>query len=305
MCRSLIQIACMAWLLGAAGVAMAQSQTARTAGTARVALVPLETLGSESKVSQKTQALVTRALGAVQGHEVVPVKNVRRALKKHPELGACDGNAGCLARLGKELDAGYVVFGEVGGLGAAEVVYLKLIDAGAAREVRSTTLELGENNNDKAALAAAYRLLAPDQYVGTLATRVDVDGASIYVDGKRVAQSPMKPVALSVGTHAVRITHPEFRDFVRFVDIEFQDTAEVEASLQQFPIVASDMAADPDAAEKGRAVIYQGTAATPWYRTWYTTAGVGVVAFIGSAVIIGLMTDGIDADDERVVNRPR
>jgi hypothetical protein len=302
MYRSLIQIACMVWLLGAAGVAVAQGNTA---GGARVALVPLETLGSESKVSQKTQALVARALGAVQDHAVVPGKNVRRALKKNPALRACDGNAECLARLGKELGAGYVVFGEVGGLGAAEVVYLKLVDVGAARMVRSTTLELGDKNNDKAALAAAYRLLAPDQYVGTLATKVDVDGASIYVDGKRVAQSPSKPVALSVGTHAVRITHPEFRDFVRFVDIEFQDSAEVEASLQQFPIVASDLAADPDAQRHGGAVIYQGTAVTPWYRTWYTTAGVGVVAFIGSAVIIGLIADGIDADDERVVDNPR
>ena len=52
-------------------------------------------------------------------------------------------------------------------------------------------------------------------------------------------------------------------------------------------------------------MIYRGTAATPWYRTWYTTAGVGVVAFIGSAVLVGLIADGIDADDERVVDKPR
>jgi TolB-like protein len=297
----MIHIASIAWMLAlGAGPVMAQS-----GASASVALVPLETLGSESKVSQKTQELVAKALASVPGHAVVPGKDVRRLLTKNSVLRACDGKAECLARLGKELGARYVVFGEVGGLGSAEVVYLKLVEVGTGSEVRSTTLELDDKGNERAASAAAFRLLAPDQYMGTLATRVDADGASIYVDGQRVATSPSKPLSLSVGTHAVRITHPEFRDFVRFVDIEFQQTAEVEASLQQFPIVASDLAADPDAARAGGSVIYQGTAATPWYRTWYTAAGVGAVAFIASAVLVGVIASGIDVDGERIVDKPR
>lgn len=293
--RSLIRIVCVLVVLGWLGHGTALART-------RVAVLPFETLGTESKTTQKTQALVAGAIAVVPDHEVVSGSDVRAMLKKKPEFRACDGQAPCLARLGKELGVTYVVFGEVGGLGAAEVVYLELIDVAREQEIRSTTLELGDKDDKGAALAAVYRLLAPDQYMGTLAAKVDVEGASIYIDGKRVARSPSAPLPLVVGTHAVRITHPEFRDFVRFVDIEFQKTVEVAANLQAFPIVATDLQADPNARKPVGG--YQGQESRPWYRSWYTAAGVGAAAFIGGAILVGILAGGIDADREEVVDPP-
>ena len=275
-------------------------------GSVTIALAPLETLGAESKASSKTQKLIARALSKIGGHKLVADKKVRRALRKNPQLRACGGKDDCRAKLGATLGARYVVFGEVGGLGSAEVVYLQLIDVAAAKTVRSTTLELGGGNPKQAARGAAYQLLAPEQYVGRLATKVDTEGASIYVDGQRLGKSPAPPIPLTVGSHAVRITHPEYRDYVRFVDIAFDQETAIEASLQEFPVVATDLTQDPDAIKKGQgpSVIYKGQEPTPWYRKWYGVAGVGGAALITSALLVGLIANGVDVDDTRVIRTP-
>ena len=60
-----------------------------------------------------------------------------------PRLRACDGNTKCLAELGALLSADTVIYGEVGGLGNVQVVYLKAVNVARAKELRSTTLEFG------------------------------------------------------------------------------------------------------------------------------------------------------------------
>lgn len=306
--------ACVLALLALLAVGLWPAAPARAGDAVKVALVPLETLGSESKVSARTEALVASGLATVPGHEVIAGNQVRRELKKDARLSTCAGKADCLAQLGKKLGARYIVFGEVGGLGAAEVVYLELIDVGEQKSVRATTLELGQEPGqdqkaaaalERAARAAAYRLLLPDRVVGRLAVVVDTKDASIYVDGQRMAKSPAPAIELPVGSHAVRITHPEFHDFVRFVDIEFDETTRLEASLHEFPIVATDLARDPDQRGNTRAnIIYKGQEPTPWYRRWYAVAGAGTVALIASALVVGVIADGIDADDEKIIRPP-
>ena len=207
--------------VAAASLSVASEAPAR--GAEPVALAPLETLGNQSKVARNLQARIARALAGVAGFEVVDGRKVRRALSRKPTLRACDGKARCLAELGRTVAARYVVYGEVGGLGQVQIVYLKVIDVNGRKELRSTTVDLGADDRDRQARAAAVRLLAPERYRGTLALAVDVEGASIYVDGKRIARSPSDPIALPVGTHALRVTHPEFRDFVRFVDVAFDE----------------------------------------------------------------------------------
>ena len=55
-----------------------------------------------------------------------------------------------------------------------------------------------------------------------------------------VGKSPLAPQTLSVGTHALRVTHPEYRDFVRFVDVEFDTPAAVKVDHQTTtPAIAS------------------------------------------------------------------
>ena len=291
--RRIVGLAAMLAVSAMAGTAAADSQ---------VALAPLETVGARSKVA-KTQRIIARALGQVPDTTVVADSKVDRALRQTPALRTCSGEASCLAQLGRAVGAQYVVSGEIGGLGDVEIVYLEIIDVAGARRLRSTTVELNKDDGS-AARGAAFQLLAPERYIGSLAVTVDVEGASIYIDGNRVARSPTGKLALAVGTHALRVTHPEFRDFVRFIDIAFDQETPVSIELQKFPIVASDMARDGRPGSATDNVIYRGTEPTPWYRRWYAVTGFGAAVLVTSAIVIGVIVDGIDADSAIDVDNP-
>ncbi|HWM89115.1 MAG TPA: PEGA domain-containing protein [Kofleriaceae bacterium] len=266
----------------------------------RAVVAPLATLGAESSSSEvrAAQRLVTRALTAVGSVSIVGHAAMLDAVKRarRPELRACDGDVACLADLGQLVAADLAIYGEVGGLGAAQVVYLKLVDVRGRREVRSSVLELGgPQAADAEALAAATRLLAPERYIGDVVLETNVRGASIFVDGRLVARSPARPLRVAVGSHALRVTHPEFRDFVRFVDVDFGATSRVSVDLRPYREVAGDIhrtaipRRGPD----------PGTQPTPWYRRWYTIAGGSALLLVTSAVAVGLASGGLSFDLEK------
>jgi TolB-like protein len=295
----------VAIVIAACAVASLAGRPAAAAeGDARVVVAPVTTLGSETE-SKETEAVgerIAAAIGEVPGFAAVPDKEMRRAVKKarRPQLRACDGDAACLAELGKLLDARYVVSGELGGLGDAQLLAIEVVDVEAGRELRSTTAQLGSADDDARARAAMYQLLAPQLYIGSLELAIDIDGATIFLDGDKVGASPAAPIRAEVGNHALRITHPEYRDYVRFVDIPFGEPTRLDVGMKAFPIVEDEMRQHG----KGGGPLDTGPrrrGATPWYKRWYTIAGAGAIVFIGSAVIVGLAADGIDADREEVV----
>lgn len=270
----------------------------------KMVIAPLATLGSESKAAdvRSAQRLVARGIASLGSVDLVDGNAMLDAIKRarRPELRSCDGDLPCLVSLGQLLAADYAVFGEVGGLGTAQVIYLKLIDVKAAREVRSTVLELdGTRAADVEARAAATRLFAPARYVGELILASNVKGASVYVDGELVARTPARAVSLPVGSHALRVTHPEFRDFVRFVEVGFAGRERVDVQLVPYDAVSGDIrrTGHDDFAGGGAG----GVAPTPWYRRWYTVAGGAAVLVIASAIVVGLAADEIDFDREREV----
>jgi hypothetical protein len=270
----------------------------------RMVIAPLATLGAESKAAdvRSAQRLVARGLASLGSIDLVDGNAMLDAIKRarRPALRSCDGELTCLVSLGQLVSADYAVFGEVGGLGNAQVIYLKLVDVRAAREVRSTVLELdGTRVADVEARAAATRLFAPARYVGQLVLASNVRGASVYVNGELIARTPARPVALPVGSHALRVTHPEYRDFVRFVEIAFAGRQEVDVQLVPYDAVSGDIR------RTGRGDLTGGGAgasqATPWYRRWYTVAGGAAVLLLTSAIVVGLAADSIDFDREREV----
>lgn len=285
-------------LLAAATPAAAQSTDQK------VVVAPISNLGGEgaSKKNRQLADAIVTGIDSVPGFTAVPQKQMLEAIKqaKRPALRTCDGDIECLAKLGALLEAPLVVYGELGGLGDTQVVALKLIDASSRREARSTTAEFGGRDMDREARGAAYRLLAPGLFIGTLLLKVDIDGATIYLDGARIGKSPQPPIRGEVGTHALRVTHPEYRDFVRFVDLRFDDRTKLDVGMKAFPIIEDEMR------EHSRAggLIDNGTTRAgtmPWYKKWYTVAGAGVIVFVGSAIVVGMLSDGIDADAEKIV----
>jgi hypothetical protein len=271
-----------------------------------IVVAPLATLGSESTAGdvKSAQRLVASGLTALGVVDLVDHTAMLEAIKraKRPELRACDGEVPCLTALGQLMGASYAVYGEVGGLGSAQVVYLKLVDVAAAREVRGAVLELGgARAPEQEAHAAATRLVLPSRYVGIVEVMVSVKGASIFIDGDMVSRSPARPLSMAVGEHALRVTHPEFRDFVRFVDVGFATTTRVDVALAPYDAVSGDIRRTGGGAPIVAAPQPALQGPTPWYGRWYTIAGGAAILFVTSAVVVGALAGGVDFDREKEV----
>ena len=75
---------------------------------------------------------------------------------------------------------------------------------------------------------------------------------------------------LPVGTHAVRVTHPAYRDFLRFVEVVFDGTQVETVALAAFPLTEGEMA---ERRRTGPVKVVK----VPWYRSWWALTVTGVV----------------------------
>lgn len=286
--------------------ASAQPAPPGPTGPKVIAVAPLTMLGAEdtSATARSFEGKVAVELSKVTaGAKIISAAEVIEATKraKKPALRVCDGEAACLKELGALVGAELVVFGEVGGLGDVQVLSLGSLDVAAGKEQRRVRVSLAQPEEGGVA-GAVTRLLDPDRFVGQLTLAVSVDGASIYVDGKRLGRSPIPMVRLPVGAHALRVTHPEHRDYVRFVDIGFGASTPVEIKLEKFDAVESSV--ESTARPGATGPIKYVDSPPRWYRRWWAVAGLAVVA-VGAGVAIGAAIDyNLDADGEGTVSPP-
>lgn len=281
-----------------------------------VAIAPLSTLGAEdtSAGTRKLTGQIEAAVAALPATKVVRAAQVAEAIKKakKPQLRACEGDAGCLGELASLVGAQIVISGEVGGLGESKVVYLAATENG--KELRSTTLAVaakddpGQGSGQAGAqpggqgggpAGAVVRLLDPDNYRGTLRFALDVTGATIYVNGTKVTPSPRGEVALPVGAQAVRVTHPEYHDFVRFIDVEFDKTTNVAVGMQQYPIIEHDLQGKPINRDK---IEYLDP---PLWRRWYVVGPAAVGLAIITAVVVSRVVHNFPGGECRKVGGGR
>lgn len=265
---------------------------ARPASAQRViALAPLATMGSEdtSAAAQATTAQLERAIAALPATKVVSPAQLSAAVKraKRPGLVTCDGELGCVAEIGLLAGAAVVVTGQSGGLGEARVIYLRAVDTASRKELGSTTWTAGPGDS---AAAAVARLLNPAGYTGKLAISSAVKDATVYVNGRKLGASSGAVFSLPVGTHALRVTHPEYRDFVRFVDVTYDATTTVEVSLQPLSIVQRDLVA------RGGGGPATSAPSSPWYRKWWAVAGGATALAVIAGVIAYSAADGFSPD---------
>jgi hypothetical protein len=248
-----------------------------------VALAPFSTLGAEDKsaATKKLLGQIEQAIGALPGTKVVTAQQVADAITraKKPQLKACEGDEGCVTELGKLVGANVVVTGEVGGLGDSRVVYLGATDVGAGKELRSTTLAVGAKDSPQ---SAAVRLLDPDRYKGTVHFTIDAPGATVYVNGAKV-QLQNGDVALPVGTQAIRVTQPQYRDFVRFVDVTYGARTDVPVSMQNYGTIEHDIKGKPTNLDH---ITYVDP---PVWRRWYVTGPAVLVLAIGTGVALSYL----------------
>ena len=251
-----------------------------------VAIAPLSSAGGEDKsaaTKQLTKA-IEQAFVSLGDIKVIDAAQTGAAADKarKPQLRLCEDDAGCLTDLGKLVGANFVISGDVGGLGDSRVVYLSATEVATGKLVRTTTLQVGAKTgaDPSAALGAAVRLLDPDKYKGTVHLVADVPNTKVFVNGSQVTPNAKGELALPVGTQAIRVTNPEYHDFVRFVDVTFGKTTDVQVGMQQYPIIEKDVRGAPTSRDK---IVYIDP---PLWRRPYVTGPVIIVLAVATAMII-------------------
>ncbi len=248
-------------------------------------VAPFNALGITNKEAEKVQRWVVASLISVPHFKWLSASRLHKILNQ-PQFQGCLERSQCIGHLVKRLGGDFVVMGDIGSLGDGFVIYLKLVSSNS-KEIRSISgvLDPSKPGLRNAGQALAYQLLAPEKYVGILNVKVDVPNAWIYLNGQRLAQSPSGRLEdIAVGTHALRVTHPNYRDFVRFVEVKFKSETAVEASLSAFPINASEMKLLTHPSEGPLQ-----NDELPWYRRWWavtTFAGVVIAATTTTFAII-------------------
>jgi hypothetical protein len=182
------------------------------------------------------------------------------------------------------------------------MVYLRLFDRNG-EQVRAVSgvLDPRRSGLRRAAQILAHRLLVPKRYTGDLRVEVDVPNAWIYLDGRRVARSESGHLpGIPVGTHALRVTHEAYRDFVRFVEIEFKEETRVKVELSAYPVKAEEMRLTDE--DQGRTLTDD---ELPWYRRWWAVAAFGGVIFAAATTTAALLIKGTVDRDQELVVRPR
>lgn len=260
-------------------------------------ITPLGRLGISKEETKKVQRWIQAAVSTVPGTRWIGTRRIARSLQQQQYRG-CERDASCLGPLARNLGADLAIAGEVGSLGDAYMVYLRLVSA-KGQSVRTVNGVLDPRVAGLRAItrSLAYRLLAPEKFVGRIKVKVDVPNAWIYLDGRRIARSPADTLEnIPVGTHALRVTHEAYRDFVRFVELPFEEEVAVDVMLSAFPITSEEMRlAGPG----------EGTPLAdgdlPWYRRWWAVTAFGAVILAATATTVALAAQGSFSRDTEIV----
>ncbi len=257
----------------------------------RIAVGAIGELG-ETEDNQQIVATLEKEIVALALGEVIATKNVKRALKRagKPQLFACEGDIACLGEMATTVGAQIAIGAEIGGLGDIRVLHLKVVKA-HGKTLRSATSHL---DGDKPEPGKLVELLAPKRYRGALSLVTTVENAAIFVDAKAVGKTPTRALPIAVGTHAVRVSHPHYRDDVRFVDIAYGKTTTVKLELVPLDVSRQNLERRGALGEDGP----KHTASRPWYGRWPVVVGIGAVVLVGSAALWASRAGDVESDRE-------
>jgi hypothetical protein len=184
-----------------------------------------------------------------------------------------------------------VLQADIARLGGGRVMYLQALEGG--KPLASTTATLAGDSGDlgpvdkKQVRAAIVRVLEPGLHVGRVQLKIDVQGAVASVNGAPQAGTSFE---LPVGTHALRVTHPAYRDFMRFVEVAYDQTLTVDIGLAKYPLTEGEMA------EKLVHQPLKPPPKRPWYRSWWALTLAGAAITGATVGIVYGARPGIGSD---------
>jgi hypothetical protein len=260
----------------------------------RVAVLPLHDLGLGSEALVELEHAIVEQIAALPGMSVANLSANGR-LVAGPRLSTIDQPIARAQALAREVGATRALVIDAARLGDGQVVYLQGVDPKAG-SIGSTTASLSGAHpptpEDLTALrGAVVRILDPEHYVGRILVKLDVKGAEVQIDGRPVTADLSRPIEVGVGTHALRVTHPAYHDFLRFIEVPYGALLTLDVPLAAYPLTEGEMA------ERQRR--HQGPVRkihVPWYRSWWALSLAGVVLTgVTAGIVIGARP-GVSSD---------
>jgi PEGA domain len=278
----------------------AAAEPAARAASPRVAIVPLVDAG---EVGARLERPITEAVRSLAPLEVANANPSGRVTAGRAALREPEPTARAQA-VGREFNADRALLADAAPLGDDVVVYLRAIDVATGQDLGSSTVTIAATGAlDPRARArlrgAVARALDPARNVGHLLLKVDVPGAEVMVDGSPVASGAR--VDVSVGTHALRVTHPAYHDFLRFVEVEFDQTVALDVALSAFPLEEGQMTVHRQAAAPSMSTAPPGKPKRVW-RWWLLGSGIVVAA---AAIGVGVWLARPDISADRIIDYKR
>ena len=268
----------------------------RAAAEELVMVAPLVPLGVDRREAAKVERWIAASTAELARPRLLSGKRVHARLRA---AGAgCLQEPSCLARAARTLSATQVLSGEVGSAGRAHVLYLRLRAAADGSLLRAESAVLDPKKGVRGPLLALLtKLLDPRRYVGELAVASNVASSWVYLDGRRVGRGRTLVLKqVGAGTHALRLTHPEHQDFVRFVSVPFRARARIMATMVPLKVARHQMkfvAGEPLT-----------SAELPWYRRWWAVAAFGAVIFAAATTTAALLPKDPASDHALTIIRP-
>lgn len=205
--------------------------------------------------------------------------NRQSVAKLSRKLRDCDGQARCLALVGKALRVDVVVSGNVAALGDSYVLNIKAITTETGKELRrieSDPLRGAPEQLIDEIRVAAYRLMSPEQLQGAVSILADRAGARVFLDGTEIGKTPLHDsvTGLSLGKHHLRVDGGEFGSFDSNIVVRFQKTTKVIVQLVDLRVKS-----DAKNSENKLVVVHKDPPKVWYQKTWFLVS-VGISAAV-------------------------
>ena len=264
-----------------------------------IGILRLDPLGG---VQPDVATALTQILAHELGKITRPVLAGKELLKGLPRrLRRCEGQDRCLRAIGRRHHLRWMMVGTVASLADNYLINVKLMDLKSRDKPKRISVTISGDPDvliDEISILA-YRMLAPGDLSGTLRIVTNLPGAEVYIDGKKVGRTPLKPLTLREGTYELRITSPGYVEFRRKVSVRFRKATLVEVKMDRLPKPEPRPVAKtpvPTPLPRPKPVRKR-----PFYeKPWFVGAAAVLVGVVGFAVGYSMGGDTVQYDVEWV-----
>jgi hypothetical protein len=211
-----------------------------------VAVLGLEVIDDGTGIDPQTTDLAKNLTEALRAHSKLDRSPYRLAPNSDKELlelkllsGCANEAKECMARIGRDLSADWLIYGKIERRDTGYQVTIKLLNVESMNMARVTTEVIPFADNTSAKISERGRFLfnrltgTPEQ--GTLTIEANVDQGRVFVDGQLATTlrgGKARIDGLAEGKHPVAIESEGHGRYETTVEITAGDTAKVDAELQ-------------------------------------------------------------------------